>query len=564
MKPLRLHAIRLSALFIALFTLSAFAAGNDHYDEVYDKNGNPRPGYREILPEYEKLSKTRKRQLEKLTKKDFQGDNTLDLLPRVITQEDQEVLRKGIAQRGTALRMFLEDYFAGNNRAVYKLIPKDVLERIINRSGDVGFRKLVNPKSIAFPYGPDIIRAPDGSWRVIEDNHGYIGGMGDLIRARESLYQRMPEYEKLIDAENKPERFYDDLVNRFRKMADPKGGKVITYATGAGDDNEDARLKKIFSDRGVDYVSPYTKQQLQVDESGVWVIGENRSRERVGYIFLNTEHTEIDTSNKTNYGRSLADMVKKHLDKSGDKLDEGTRYVLEDAIKINPKTGTYDVDLIETALELTHTPNAVKHKLSKVEAKGLIDAMLDGRVTTSYTPGIEFMGDKEFYVYVEDMVRHYLKEEPILKNIPTQKFADKQGKLDSRLLNKVMQNPEKYVVKAVDGRGGDSVWVGPKISKKEFRSVHEKILKEPHRYIVQEYTPLSLVGDKIADIRGLSLIDSKGAVTADSFFARGLPKDGNGKVNISDKGREMAVLVIDPEKSKSCVQKFSAINRGRR
>jgi uncharacterized circularly permuted ATP-grasp superfamily protein len=62
------------------------------------------------------------------------------------------------------------------------------------------------------------------------------------------------------------------------------------------------------------------------------------------------------------------------------------------------------------------------------------------------------------------------------------------------------------VIKKVDGRGGDSVWVGPKIPRQEFLSVKPMILAEPQAYIVQEYIPLSVLDGQLVDLRFVSFL----------------------------------------------------------
>ncbi|NUM89701.1 MAG: circularly permuted type 2 ATP-grasp protein, partial [Bdellovibrionales bacterium] len=477
--------------------------------------------------------------------------------PRVVTEEENAVLRAGVAQRGLAIRAFLEDYNAGNDRVIHRLIPKDVLARIVARSGEFGWRGQLAPGSIAFPYGPDIIRAPDGSWRVVEDNHGYIGGMGDLIRAREALYRRMPEYAELLEARTDPEQFYKDLVTRYREMANPRGGKIVLFSMPPYPDNEDYRLKKIMNDQGVEVVTPHTKKKLEADKDGAWLVEEGRRRERVGYVHLNDEHKWLDPKGTDGDLVARVETIRTLL-KEPD-LDPGLRYVLEDAIRPVGKAGKPDANLVRVVFEFTGQERKFRSHM-EWKIPGLLEAMARGRVATNFSPGIEFIGDKEFYLYVESLVRHYRKEEPILRSIPTQRFARFTAEgfvLDKALLQKVMKDPARYVIKAVDGRGGDAVWVGAKIPPREFRAVARKIEADPSVYIVQEYTALSRIGDKIGDIRGLSLIDRKGAVVTETFWARALPASGDGKVNISAHGREMAVVVVKGRKG--CEESFARI-----
>lgn len=59
----------------------------------------------------------------------------------------------------------------------------------------------------------------------------------------------------------------------------------------------------------------------------------------------------------------------------------------------------------------------------------------------------DFLGDKEIYLYVENFIRYYLNEEPILKNVPTKSLAYNNDSLmitnaNLSLLKKVL-SPEK-------------------------------------------------------------------------------------------------------------------------
>jgi uncharacterized circularly permuted ATP-grasp superfamily protein len=182
------------------------------------------------------------------------------------------------------------------------------------------------------------------------------------------------------------------------------------------------------------------------------------------------------------------------------------------------------------------------------ETQGLLNAMLTGKVATNYSPGVNFVEDKEFYVYVEDLIRHYFHEEPVLKNIPTERFAktgsDGRIGVDRTLLARVFKNPENYVIKAVDGLGGDSVWVGAKTPPEQFVHVRQKILAEPERYIVQNFTHLSVMDGTITDLRMLSAVGPGGVFVLPIPWGRDLPMDGDGKVNISLKGRQVVVMVM--------------------
>lgn len=562
----------LSLLFGA--AVSAIAAEPAYFDEIRDENGRLRPGYAEILPYYEKMSEAEKKRFLEITRADFQGDNALDPLPRLISESDYDVLRRGVEQRGRALQLFLRDYYAGRSDRIDKVIPREVLNRIVDRSLEGGYRGLVNPETIAFPYGPDIIRDARGTWRMVEDNPGFIGGPGDLIHARETLLKRKPEYRSAIDSADDPAQFYHQLVERYRAQARPRDGRIVLYMVPPYPDNEDKRIRKIFSELGVDVVTPHTKKKLVVTERGAFLetINENgtRRREPVGYVALNGEHHFIDFTHEAAYARALVSEAEAQLAESS--LKPEARRLIQESLVPDPATGGVDARRLRKAINQSHFLNTVD-STRRYQARGLTEAILSGRVPSNYSPGIDFIGDKEFYVYVEKIVREYLGEEPILKNIPTERVGipDSSGKIvaDATLMERVFSNPRKYVIKAVDGRGGDSVWVGPNIPENEFSAVREKILAEPERFIVQEYTHLSVLDGKIVDLRMISAVDPKGVLVSSTPWGRALPMGGDGKVNLSSNGREVAVIVVRSSRARTassrsrglrrCIDGFSAL-----
>ena len=183
---------------------------------------------------------------------------------------------------------------------------------------------------------------------------------------------------------------------------------------------------------------------------------------------------------------------------------------------------------------------------------GLFDAVLSGKVQTNYSPGLEFLDDKQFTTYVDDLVRFYLGEEPILQNVPTRRFvsydASGQARVDRDALAEVMANKDMYVLKIVDGRGGDGVWVGPKTKASDWLKLRARVLANPEAFIAQEYKHLSVLGDRIVDLRLLSMVDENGRViVAGTPWGRSIPLSGDGKVNISKQGQETVVVVVpDP------------------
>jgi hypothetical protein len=173
---------------------------------------------------------------------------------------------------------------------------------------------------------------------------------------------------------------------------------------------------------------------------------------------------------------------------------------------------------------------------------GLLDLYFQGGVDMVNGPGFDFLGDKQFCMYVDRLIRFYLNEEPVLQSIPTLSFAEHDTE---ELLAAIFDDPhtqDSVVIKRVDGRGGDAVWVGPMISAEEFIEVRAQIRNEPNAFLVQKYIALSRMDGQLTDLRNLASVTRDSIVVSKTLWARGVPAEGgNGKVNISDAGFELTV-----------------------
>lgn len=187
---------------------------------------------------------------------------------------------------------------------------------------------------------------------------------------------------------------------------------------------------------------------------------------------------------------------------------------------------------------------------------GLLEAYYKGQVKVANGPGLVLVEDKELCSHMDKIIRHYLNEEPILKTIPTISFATQ-----SDLIEVVFDNPinqPNVVVKRVDGRGGNAVWVGAKLPREEFLAARPLVVAEPEAFIIQKYTALSQVDGQLTDLRGPAFLTSSdemlsggvGVAVSPVLWGRGVPAAGsNGKVNISDSGFEFCVATASSSPS---------------
>lgn len=544
------------------------------FDEIYGTSGEQkivRPVYRGIIEIYDRMSPEEKEKFYKETLAEFSGDNTLLPLPRVLDEGEYDFLKKGVEQRGAAIRAFLEDHYSGKKSyAKSGVVPQTVIDRIVTRSHEQLWPGKVNVNALNFWYGPDIIRGPpsaefpEGRFYVVEDNPGFIGGVGDLIQARKSLMDRMPDVDRITGSPD-PKNFYDKMIASYKERARQYGGVpvVIQYASDLAADNEDKRIKEIFEKEGVEVVkyNPFNKKpfyngkELITERDGVYLLKTVRGQKvktKVGYLVANSDPQDIDLSHPANRPKRILMEAEWHLEEEG--WDAKKKEKLKELMRPDPTSGKVDYEAVAKYLQ-KESPFLVELN-QKWGIRGVFDAVAGGKVGMTNSPGMEFIGDKEFYIYVEDMIRHYLKEEPILKNMPTASFRkfDPTGKeiLDDKAFSEVEKNFEKYVVKGVDGRGGDAVWVGPKVSLEERRRVMQLVKENPRRYIFQQYNSLSTMGDYIGDLRLISDVGQEGVIVADVPWARVVGKNGDGKVNISANGFEATVLIRRQIKNFSC------------
>jgi uncharacterized circularly permuted ATP-grasp superfamily protein len=116
---------------------------------------------------------------------------------------------------------------------------------------------------------------------------------------------------------------------------------------------------------------------------------------------------------------------------------------------------------------------------------GLFHAYRSGGVTICSAPGAGIADDKAIYVYVPEMIRFYLGQEPILSNIETWQC----GKPDE--LAHVLKNLQSMVAKEVHGSGGYGMLIGPQATKEAVAAYAERIKADPHGFIAQPTLALS-------------------------------------------------------------------------
>jgi len=122
---------------------------------------------------------------------------------------------------------------------------------------------------------------------------------------------------------------------------------------------------------------------------------------------------------------------------------------------------------------------------SALGVPGLLAAVRNGWVTLANAIGTGVADDKAMYIYVPEMIRFYLGEEPILNNVPTYNLRHTED------CAYVLENLPELVVKEVHGSGGYGMLVGPASTKKECAEFADRIKACPENYIAQPTLSLS-------------------------------------------------------------------------
>jgi uncharacterized circularly permuted ATP-grasp superfamily protein len=128
---------------------------------------------------------------------------------------------------------------------------------------------------------------------------------------------------------------------------------------------------------------------------------------------------------------------------------------------------------------------------------GLMRAYTAGQVALANAPGNGVADDKATYAFVPDLIRFFLKEDPILGQVPTYVCS----RPDDRRY--VVDHLAELVVKAVDEAGGYGMLMGPQSTAGEREQFRRQILSDPRRYVAQPRIELSTCPTWIAERRSL-------------------------------------------------------------
>jgi uncharacterized circularly permuted ATP-grasp superfamily protein len=118
---------------------------------------------------------------------------------------------------------------------------------------------------------------------------------------------------------------------------------------------------------------------------------------------------------------------------------------------------------------------------------GLIRAYRAGTVAIANAIGTGVADDKAIYLYVPEMIRFYLGEEPLLENVTTYLLDDPEQ------LEFVLSRINELVFKPTGESGGHGVVIGPHTDEQRLASLAAAVRSDPSQWVAQEMVRLSTV-----------------------------------------------------------------------
>jgi uncharacterized circularly permuted ATP-grasp superfamily protein len=226
-------------------------------------------------------------------------------------------------------------------------------------------------------------------------------------------------------------------------------------------------------------------------------------------------------------------------DRMGVELVEGRDlFVRDETVYMRTTEGPKRVDVIYSRLDDDFLDPLVFRPDSSLGVPGLIAAYRAGNVAIANAPGTGVADDKAMYSYVPDMIRFYLGEEPVLKNVPTWRCRERES------LSYVLDNLHELVVKEVNGSGGYGMLVGPHATKEACEHFRGRIQANPENYIAQPTLALSTspvftksgLAPRHVDLRPFVLTGREGVKLVPGGLTRVALTEGSLVVNSSQGG----------------------------
>ncbi|MBX7226353.1 MAG: circularly permuted type 2 ATP-grasp protein [Chitinophagales bacterium] len=470
---------------------------SNFWDEMTFSSGEIRPHYEGIFRQYSQIHPDILKKKEEIARKLFMNQGVtftvyseneegierifpFDIIPRIITAKEWAYLERGIAQRLTALNLFLKDIY--NHQQIIKdgIIPAKLIVSCPHYNREV-FGIHVPFDIYVHIAGIDLVRDADGTYYVLEDNLRTPSGVSYMLQNRDVT-----------------KRIFPELISEYQ----------------------------------VRKVSDYT-----ILLHNILVSLAPRQIQHPTIVLLTP-----GMYNSAYYEHSF---LARYM---GIELVEG-RDLLVDNHKVFMKTthGLKQVDVIYRRVDDEFLDPLVFRPDSLLGVPGLVSAYRKGNVAIVNAMGNGVADDKAIYSYVPDMIKYYLNQEPILKNVPTYRMEIPEERAYA------FEHMEKMVVKRTNESGGYGMLMGETASDKEIAQYKEAIMRDPRSFIAQPTVKISTVPCYIdgklvprhVDFRPYALYGPEGVQLVAGGLTRVALKENSLVVNSSQGGGSKDTWIID-------------------
>ncbi len=327
-----------------------------------------------------------------------------DFVPIIIPYKQWEMIEAGVKQRVQALNCFLQDIYDKQTIINDGLIPRQLIE-----NNPYYYYQMLGVKvpinNHIFIAGIDLIRDEHGTYFVLEDNLRNPSGISYVFQNRYVMKEVYPEF--------------------FSKHAIQSLDKQMAY------------MKKALLAHRPRCLPPDAEPRAVLLTAGMY------NSAYYDHVFL-AQQLNIQLVE----GRDLVVQ--------NDKVYKKTIYGLE------------QIDIIYRRIDDDFLDPIVFREDSLLGVPHIIAAYKAGNIAILNAIGNGVADDKAMYAYVPDMIRYYLKEEPILQNVTTYHLSD-----DSQR-NWVLAHMKELVIKNVSASGGYDMLIGPHASEDEITRFKQK------------------------------------------------------------------------------------------
>lgn len=143
-----------------------------------------------------------------------------DILPRVITRMEWQVLEKGLVQRIKALNLLLSDLYGASEIVKAGIIPAALVYRNPAFRPEMAGLRVPNGVYVHIA-GMDIVRTAEDGFFVLEDNARTPSGVSYMLENREVMIRLFPELFAMHKVAP-VEEYHDRLLATLRSVAPPR------------------------------------------------------------------------------------------------------------------------------------------------------------------------------------------------------------------------------------------------------------------------------------------------------------------------------------------------------